>query len=426
MKTCSASLPALIGAALLLQAHAARAETQCQIAPMYQDNSADAKWASMLSKLKTAEKMVLSLPVYHASPRPVRLRTLFSNVSMIMRAYPEKSGIGIQLWEGECGVINGVERIGSTDGGFLLQFNHSMNDAILRNVKVPRLTGHVGGFPEYEGWVVITKDGRLPFIPKTLAELLDEEGQRRERTLAEWRTDRSRDKAPDEASIRKTHDLLAKTDPEGAKKYVSQMQSMLADIKHRNEVVYPATRARMEKEVSDYKAYRASFSAEELARPGSWSDSSGADKRELDARIVKMKALPPADQQNYDAWTRESRDLERQARTLDKTNKVQAAELRVRSNELSLRARGLLKAHQERSVDPVLYAMSEYALFHVKPGTTETAMEFKEDPDFPDRKSSRVQLITAKVQESGVPERKQWMQRTKDSIDWASLAALLD
>jgi hypothetical protein len=182
----------------------------------------------------------------------------------------------------------------------------------------------------------------------------------------------------------------------------------------------------MEKEVSDYKAYRASFSAEELARPGSWSDSSGADKRELDARIVKMKALPPADQQNYDAWTRESRDLERQARTLDKTNKVQAAELRVRSNELSLRARGLLKAHQERSVDPVLYAMSEYALFHVKPGTTETAMEFKEDPDFPDRKSSRVQLITAKVQESGVPERKQWMQRTKDSIDWASLAALLD
>jgi hypothetical protein len=52
------------------------------------------------------------------------------------------------------------------------------------------------------------------------------EGARRERALADWRQTQPTIKAPDEATVRKTHDLLAKTDPEGACK---------------NEVVYPST-----------------------------------------------------------------------------------------------------------------------------------------------------------------------------------------
>ena len=32
-------------------------------------------------------------------------------------------------------------------------------------------TGIVAGYPQYDGWVLITKDKRLPWIPKTLADL---------------------------------------------------------------------------------------------------------------------------------------------------------------------------------------------------------------------------------------------------------------
>ncbi|HEU5135797.1 MAG TPA: hypothetical protein VFU13_11680 [Steroidobacteraceae bacterium] len=414
-------------AALLLTLHGrVYAATQCHTSPEHQDNVTSAKWAPVLNKMKVAEKMFHSKPAYHTSPVPVRLKTIYSTHRMLMRAYPEKSLVGIQLWTGECEVIPQVERLSATIGGAYVFFNHSVEETFLRHSRVPRKTGEAGGFPEYEGWVVLTKDGRLPFIPKTLADVLDEEGQRRERRLAEWRSERAKQRSPDDATIRKTHDLLARTDREGARKYLAQMQAMQADLKHRNEVVYPATTARLEKELDDYRKYRASFSAQELSRPATWSDASGADKRELDARIANMKLLPPADQQNYDAWTRESRDLDRQARALDKTSKEQAAQLRAKSSELALRARELRKVHEERSVDPVLYAMSEYEIGHIKPGTSETAMAFKEDPTFLDANSTRIKLITVKVGFSEGSGTDLWMQRTRESIDWSILAGLLD
>ncbi|MEO7135900.1 MAG: hypothetical protein ABI024_16965 [Vicinamibacterales bacterium] len=50
---------------------------------------------------------------------------------------------------------------------------------------VPKLTGTVAGYPEYEGWVLITKDKRLPGLPQTLADRLDEEAAKRDKALAE-------------------------------------------------------------------------------------------------------------------------------------------------------------------------------------------------------------------------------------------------
>jgi hypothetical protein len=141
-----------------------------------------------------------------------------------------------------------------------------------------------------------------------------------------------------------------------------------------------------------------------------------------------MKALPPQDQQNYDQWTREARDLERQARALDKTDKEQATRLRARSNELALQARELRKAHQERSVDPVLYAMSEFELYHIKPGDAANAIAFKPDPTFPDpSQPNRIQLITVLVSKGKDRDGgQQWMQQVKSTFDWAGVAALLD
>jgi hypothetical protein len=414
---------------LMLLSLAAQAQHQCYAPRENQDGIDTARWAYPRAKMLEAEKLIHANAAFRDAPVPVRTRSTLSTTRLHVRAYPEKSLVGIQVWEGECNVIPQAERIDASIGVVSVFFNHDVRDTFFQWSEVPKLTGHIAGYPEYNGaWVVITKDGRLPWIPQTLADRLDREGKRREEALAEWRETRAKTKVPDEASLRKTRDMLAKTDPEGARKFMADMEAMLAEVKHKNEHVYPSTTARLEKEVQDYKTYRASFSAEDLARPAAWSDPTGAQKRELDARLVKMKELPPQDQQNYDKWTREARDLDREARALDRTDKEGATRLRARSNELALQARDLRKAHQERSVDPVLYAMSEFALYHIKPGDAANAIGFKPDPTFPDpAKPNQIQLITVSVSRGKQRDGgHQWMARTKDTLDWKGIAALLD
>ena len=419
--------PLLFALSLLLLQVSAHAQNQCYTPREEQDGINTAKWSLERAKMLAAEKVIHANAVFRSAPVPVRTRSTLSTTRLHVRAYPEKSLVGIEVWTGECNVIPQAERVDASLGVVSVFFNHPVQDTFLQFMDVPKLTGQVAGFPEYNGWVVMTKDGRLPWIPQTLADRLDREGQRRERALAEWRETQARTKAPDEASIRKTRDMLAKTDPAGAQKYMTEMEALLAETKRMNEQVYPATTARLEKELNDYKTYRASFSADDLARPGVWSDPDGAQRRELDARIVKMKELPPQDQHNYDQWTREARDLDRQARGLDKTGADEAARLRARSNELALQARELRKAHEE-SVDPVLYAMAEFELYHIKPGDAARAIAFKPDPTFPDpRQPDKIQLITVAVSKG--KERNggyQWMAETRATFDWMGIAALLD
>jgi hypothetical protein len=419
---CVALIPMLM---LNVVAHA---QNQCYTPREEQDGIDTAKWKDRRAKMLAAEKVIHANAAFRNAPVPVRTRSTLATSRLHVRAYPEKSLVGIEVWTGECNLIPQAERVDASIGVVSVFFNHPVQDTFLQFTEVPKLTGYVAGFPEYNGWVVMTKDGRLPWIAQTLADRLDREGKRRERALADWREIRAKTKVPDEAGLRKTRDMLAKSDPEGARKFMADMDAMLAEAKHKNEHVYPATTARLEKELNDYKTYRAFFSAEDLARPAVWSDPTGAEKRELDARLVKMKELPPQDQQSYDRWTREARDLDRQARVLDKTDKEQATRLRARSNELALQARELRKAHQERSVDPVLYAMSEFELYHIKPGEVANAIAFKPDPTFPDpSQPNRIQLITVTVSKG--KERNggyQWMQQTKATFDWMGVAALLD
>jgi len=58
---------------------------------------------------------------------------------------------------------------------------------ISRSAPRRKRTGRVAGNPEYEGWVLITKDERLPWLPQTLADRLDEDGEKRQRALTDAR-----------------------------------------------------------------------------------------------------------------------------------------------------------------------------------------------------------------------------------------------
>lgn len=165
-----------------------------------------------------------------------------------------------------------VDRIGGAIAQISVFFNQAAS-FISPVGTAPKLTGSVAGYPEYDGWVLITRDGRLPWIPETLDDRLDEEGEKRQRALAEARR-RQAGAVADEAAGGITW---------------------------------------LEQQVRDYQQYRASFSAEQLRAPAVWGDPSGAGRRAQEAKAAALRNLGSEDQRRFNALGLESRTLERQA-----------------------------------------------------------------------------------------------------------------
>jgi hypothetical protein len=434
--TCSRSASVLfLLLTLLAFTPAVLAQTQCWAPREDQDTVTNPKWAPQFRAMMEAEKIVRATPEFLDTPEPVRMRTTIAagpydpaGARILIRAYPQKSTVGIQIWTGKCEVIPQAERVAASIGQVDVFFNYAVTDTFLGDGEVPKRTGDVAGYPEYNHWVVITKNGRLPWIPQTLADRLDREGQVREKALAQWRADQASMKAPDEAVIRTTYDMLKKGDPAGAENYLASMRELVVDAKHRSEVVFPATTASLEKSVADYRQYRASFSAEALRQPAVWADVSGDARRKLDARIQELNTLSAGEQQQYDDMTRESRALDRQAREADKSSKDEAQRLRAKSNEIAMQARELRKTHEEQATPRIADASAEFDLFNIKPGSTDRALGFKPDPTFPDPKfPTRIQLIAVMIPTVDTRKgRDVWSKQTKAALDYTALARLLD
>src|SRR5262249_5407535 len=61
-----------------------------------------------------------------------------------------------------------LDRIGGSIGQVSIFLNPDPRGLFIDPVgNPPKQTGTVGGYPEYNGWVLITKDGRLPWIPQS-------------------------------------------------------------------------------------------------------------------------------------------------------------------------------------------------------------------------------------------------------------------
>jgi len=186
----------------------------------------------------------------------------------------------------------------------------------------------------------------------------------------------------------------------------------------------------LEKQVRDLQQYRASFSAEQLRAPGVWGDPTGAGRKRLEAEAAAMRKLNPQDQQQADAIGLESRNLERQAQVETKNKNVdEAARLRARSRELAMKVREIQQAHVARTVPLILDAMATYdALTNLQPGPADRAMKSKRDPSFPDASTpNRIQMISVLLSFGPRPVGAQldWQTRTKESFDFAALAAML-
>jgi hypothetical protein len=129
-----------------------------------------------------------------------------------------------------------------------------------------------------------------------------------------------------------------------------------------------------------------------------------------------------------------SRGLERQAAVSD--DDAAALRLRAQARDLLEDAEQIRKDHMERAVMQGEALRSAYELTNLKPGPTEQALAYKMDTTFPTRSPpAKIQVIAVSVstltdedvrQSPEHAGRKAWLDRVKSSIDYASLAALLD
>jgi alpha-tubulin suppressor-like RCC1 family protein len=379
----------------------------CWTPRVQEDGFASAKYAALRDAVLAAENIVKASKAFLDAPVPVRFRSAASvghydnsGAGIHIKAAPERTSNRTRLWTGECGVIPQIDRIGGAVAQISIFFNRAGEQFVSQTGEGPKLTGKAGGYPEYNNWVVITKDGRLPWIPQTLADKLDAEGKRRRDKLAEYLKTRSQMKVMDEAAALKTYEALKKTDPAGADKFMATIAEQREEVKRLQEQVYPANIAQLEKEVKDYEQYRASFTAEQLRAPAVWSDTSGAGRKKLDADIAALQQLPPAVQAEIDALPRD--------------------------NERASRVRTIRQRYIESVSNRMADLRAQYDLTSLKPGTASDAMSFKRDPSFPDYTNpSRVQVITVTFQMDTQPDRRAWQTRVKETLDYAALAALI-
>ncbi|HYD78609.1 MAG TPA: hypothetical protein VEC06_02275 [Paucimonas sp.] len=424
-------------AALAAAVGLAHAQTQCWAPRDEQDASTKPPAATLRKAVLAAESIIRKNQAYMDSHVPVRMRTMiaigpydFTSARMFVNAYPEYGTVGHHVWRGECDVIPQADRIAAAVGQIGVFFNPSAAAMMPPGASfMPKFEGTVAGYPRYNGWVYMTKDGRMPWIPETLGQRLDREIAARERKLADWMKDPVRTRPPqDQASVRKTYAMLQKSDPEGAERYLASMKELEEETRHRLDAVYPAWTRGFEKAVADAKRYKASFSVEELAAPAVWGDSDGQGRKQLDARLHQLRSLPPDRQQEHDDLNREARTLERQAQQAARAGDQQgAARLRAQSAALSSKAKAIKKAHAERISTDISEALSEYDLVNIRPGDAEHAMGFVADPDYFDKKNPyRIRLITVLFSLGKRPGGAEWMQRARDGFDFQALAALLN
>ena len=416
------------------------AQVQCWAPRQSEGPVTDTRWARQLKAMNAAETIVKQSQDLLNPPVPVRMRTTMAanrdspmDSRVIVRAYPEQTSVGIGIWKGECGIIPQADRLAGSIGSVSVFFNHISKNMFMGHDEIPKLTGMMGDYPEYNGWVVISKNGRLPWIPQTLSERLDRIGAARERALANWRRTMASRKVPDRAMIDRTATSLRKTDPIGADQYVENMKRLIAGFQaaQANDA---ARDVHLTKLLNEYRTYRASFTTQQLAMPAVWVDTDGSASKAMEAQVNQPQERSMADQDKTGDLREQSRGLERQAVTSD--HEATALRLRTQARDLLQDVDQIRKDHMEHAALEGEALRGAYELTNLKPGPAEQALAYKMDPTFPNRSQpGKIQVIAVSVSplnEDDIlqhPEhtaRKAWLDRVKRSINYAALAALLD
>lgn len=373
-------------------------------APNLVESSTQPAFATVNRAMLAAVEILGKQAALLAPPEPARMRAHLSagahvedGASLHVTVVPERKADGTRLWTAGCGVTPHLERI----GGAILQVTVSFNRSLVaQSGTPPERTGQLGPYPEYNDTIVITRDGRLPWIPETLADQLDREAERRRQELDDWNR---------------------------AQAFLVSTRAQSAELE-RQQLLVPVRTAMLEEQVRAVERYRASFDVEQLRAPAVLADTSSETERRHAAELAELRKLPPVEQQRVDALARERRVLETEARE-KATSSEDAARLRARAADLARQARALQTSHMERASIAITAATNRHRLERLRPGTADRAVRVKPDPSWSERaRPDRLHVILVHV--SRDPNATQtvrgaWQQHVKATLDVAALATLL-
>ncbi len=370
----------------------------------------EARLAPLRQALLTTERLITENSAFvQQLPEGARLWFHEDAWRLTAYAYPRDGGPYTQWTTGSCNVLGGDLRPVTTGdrapvlGQIDVVFNG--NDAFIPaqyfpNVRTPDRI--VAGFPVYRhattygitDYIVITNDGRLPVIPVTLADRLDFLAESLKRTLE------------DEGKQQATQAAVQ-----------ALRRERIADL---------------QRQVEALRAYRASFSVDELRAAWVEADGSpqGAEWRQLDARVKALEALSPEEQAQVNDLGTRARALQRQATTRG-TTPAEAARLRSEANTLLNEANAIVFAQRKRVAPQVVAMRSDFQLRRDRPGDASQARDYKDDPDYYDKSDpSRIRMIlvvfsAGSGRDTSPAQAKAWMDRVEATFDYAALKALI-
>jgi hypothetical protein len=219
-----------------------------------------------------------------------------------------------QAWgPGECDVIPQADR-GEPRAAVVVQANSvrstlTQQDSAVRDEQLeafvePEQIGKVGRYPVYRGqWIVLTFDGRAPWVPVTTAEYLAFEERRLTKAVAEGDRNIAEAHAKagqyDDSGPRQVYEAMKKTDPAEAEKFWTMIQGVKAQAAKDAAAAAtapPIVNAYVQ-QLDDLRALRASLTPVQLqlqAREGHTSKSPIRPVETL-PRLVKLDPAFPWD-----------------------------------------------------------------------------------------------------------------------------------
>ncbi len=264
----------------------------------------------------------------------------------------------------------------------------------------------VAGFPVFEyrhsalavryELLMIAKDGRLPIVPVTLADRLDQESADLAKRLGEVR------------------------------------QSLASNPPATVETIQRGELTELLRQVEALRTYRASFTPEQLRSAWIRNDDS-RQSPEWPQTETQIKALETPSLQNQaelNSIGARVRALQLQARTRG-TTPDDAAKLRAEANTLLNRAAAINLAQKQKGQAQVTALRNDVALKMIRPGDASQANQFKDDLTFYDASNPhRIQFISVdfssgESRATTAEQAKAWMDSVEASFDHQALKALI-
>ena len=163
----------------------------------------------------------------------------------------------------------------------------------------PEQIGRIGEYPVYRGqMIVLTFDGRVPWVPVTTEEYLDFEERRLKRVIAETDNNitQAKDRAGqyDDSGPRQVYEAMKKTDPVEAEKFWAMIQEVkvqaakdAAAAAKAPPVINPYL-----KELDDLRVLRASLTPAQLQAQAREGYNSRTPRRPVDKLPLLVKLDP--------------------------------------------------------------------------------------------------------------------------------------